>query len=253
MFRHVHVGLFARLTSYLYVVERVESDVVIGPRAVNKRSAGPDDAFAGLLRDAKRARHEALLRVLPRSGEVASESRPRLNTASMPQTSSKEVAGSSRPGSGSSSDVSIPFNRNFRADLLDAKRPIRVRDPGSDSGSAADTDSAPESKSQAPSARPLRQRASLPVYNLKQLSGHPSREKRVKGSNDSNSNNNSNDEEGGEYYEAVATRDDDNDVDETLAEISQVQFDETKPLRFCGDRPYGDWVGILGKALNNTP
>lgn len=166
-----------------------------------------------------------------------------LSKASMPQasTATRDDLLSSGPDSSSSDDESIPFNRNFRDDLLDARRPIRVRDSGSDSSSSEDKDedevkdSQPESQSQVAEARSFRARASLPNYNLKQLSGVRTLAK--KGVR----------KESKFVDEESASSEDGDEVGATTIDLGQLQYDETKPLRTCGDRPYNEWVGTLSK------
>ncbi|KAK1762216.1 hypothetical protein QBC33DRAFT_564041 [Phialemonium atrogriseum] len=159
----------------------------------------------------------------------------------MPQasTATRDDLLSSGPDSSSSDDESIPFNRNFRDDLLDARRPIRVRDSGSDSSSSEDKgddevkDSQPESQSQVAGARSFRARASLPNYNLKQLSSVRTLTK--KGAR-----------KGSKFVdEESASSEDGDELGATTIDLGQLQYDEMKPLRTCGDRLYNEWIGTL--------
>lgn len=214
------------------VVQNVENDAALQTQVQNKRSADAVDELARNIREAKRLRQGA------QSPPEATLSTSRLSTASVPQTSlsAGDSVHSPRPESSSSSGSSIPFARGGQADLLDPRRPIRIRDSESESGLSDDADSAPEGPSHSSAGRPLRHRATLPVYNLKQLSGRPIRKKSTTDIIDKD-----NDED-------LDASDDVNvspvDLDDDLGDP---EFDESRPLRFCGDRPYGEWVGIYGE------
>lgn len=113
---------------------------------------------------------------------------------------------------------------------------MRAQTSESDSGLSDDAGSAPKSQSYPAAGRPLRHRARLPVYNLKQLSGRPIRKKPTR---DSSAGDDDEDIDAADGVDAVPASLD--------GDRGNQEYDETKPLKFCGDRPYSEWVGIQGE------
>lgn len=209
-------------------VKRLRQDTALRPQLSSGRGVAPSSqAVPPAQLSTARVLHDP---GVPTPPKAASPSR--LSAARMPYTLVGVDDGIKSPQSesSSSSSASIASNRSSRS--LDSRRPIRIQDSDSESGASNEEDSAPDSRSPPPAGRPLRQRVSLPVYNLKQLSGRPMRKRTA---------DRRKDQDGSEGAEAT------DNIDIPAADMVDVEYDEMKPIKSCGDRLYSEWIGIYGE------